>query len=191
MEFFALRNEADYAFSSAPEKSFLGNAVNVSNGEVSMNSTAGVIAFDNTPKGAEISGDFEARNEAFSNVLLTTGEYSQVFDLVEIPLFLRYSIIDSKVGLEVLGGLNAGLVVGNNAFIDNEFGLQNIGKTQDISSFNLYGTIGVGVNYSLGKNISVAVEPRFNYYINSINNNPSVDFRPYRIGVYTGVYYEF
>jgi opacity protein-like surface antigen len=90
-----------------------------------------------------------------------------------------------------VGGINAGLVVGNNAYIDNEYGVQNIGRTQDISTVNVSGTVGVGLNYALGKNLSVAVEPRLNYYLNSINRNPEVDFRPYRVGVYTGLYYEF
>ena len=90
-----------------------------------------------------------------------------------------------------MGGINAGLVVGNNAYIDNSYGLQNIGETEDISTLNLAGTIGVGLNYTLGKHISMAVEPRLNYYFNSINDNPEVVFIPYRIGVFTGLYYEF
>jgi hypothetical protein len=100
-------------------------------------------------------------------------------------------VIDSKIGVELITGLNAGIVVGNNAYIDNQYGLQNIGETQDISPVNLSGTVGVGVNYALGKHFAVALEPRFNYYLNSINTNPSVEFRPYRIGFYTGVSYEF
>jgi hypothetical protein len=110
---------------------------------------------------------------------------------IEIPLYLRYRLVDSKFGLEIMGGVNAGVVVGNNAYIDNSYGLQNIGETKDISTVNLSGTVGVGINYALGKRISLAVEPRLNYYFSSINNNPEVDFRPYRIGVFTGVYYEF
>lgn len=181
---------SDYQYLSLQVTGF-SNAVNISNGNVSMNSTAGVIEMRGTPKGAEISTELEAINSGVSNTLITNGEFSQVFDFIEIPLYLRYSLIDSKLGLEVLGGLNAGFVVGNNAYIDNSYGLQNIGKTQDISTINLSGTVGVGVNYALGKHISVAVEPRLNYYFNSINNSPEVDYRPYRIGVFTGLYYEF
>lgn len=189
---FAFSENADYAFSAAPaEKSFFGNAVVVDKGEIMMNSTAGVIAMKNAPQGAEVSADFDSKNIAYSNTLLTNGEFSQVFDFIEIPLFLRYTLIDKKVGVEVLGGVNAGFVVGNNAFIDNQYGLQNIGKTQDISPLNFSGAVGVGVNYTLNQNLSLSVEPRINYYLNSINTNPNVDYRPYRIGIFTGVYYEF
>ena len=187
---FANRDMA-YA-AAAPERANLAsNTVSVSNGNMAMNSTAGVIVMNGTPKGAEINSELDAFNPQFSNTMVSDGEFSQVFDFVEIPLYLRYRVLDSKFGIELVGGVNAGIVVGNNAYIDNSYGVQNIGETADISNVNLSGTVGVGMNYALGKHISVAVEPRFNYYFNSINDNPEVDFRPYRIGIFTGVYYEF
>ena len=155
-----------------------------------MNSVAGIVEFESLPEGAEIEASLE-RAGSYSNALVTRGEFSQVFDFVEIHLFLRYLLVDSRVGLEVAGGINAGLVVGNNAYINNDYGLQNIGKTRDISAVNFSASIGMGVTYSLSKHISLAIEPRMNYYINSINRNPDVNFRPYRIGLYSGLYYEF
>ncbi len=188
-QLFGNRAEMDYAFAPA-DKNYFNTAVNLAGNRMAMNSTAGIIEFKGVPQGAEIAANLE-NSGTYSNSLLTSGELSQVFDFVEIPLYLRYLLIDSKMDVELVGGVNAGVVVGNNAFIDNEFGVQNIGKTQDISTVNVSGTVGVGLNYALGKNLSVAVEPRVNYYLNSINRNPEVDFRPYRVGVYTGLYYEF
>jgi len=188
-QLFGNRAEMDYSFAPA-DKNYFNTAVSLAGNRMAMNSTAGIIEFQGVPQGAEIAANLE-NSGTYSNSLLTSGELSQVFDFVEIPLYLRYLLIDSKMGVELVGGVNAGMVVGNNAFIDNEFGIQNIGKTRDISPVNVSGTLGVGLNYALGKNLSVAVEPRVNYYLNSINRNPEVDFRPYRIGVYTGLYYEF
>jgi len=187
---FARNQNADYV-NEPSNLPYFSNEVRVENNNLAMNSTAGVIAFNGTPKGAELTGDFEATKTGVANMVVPNGEFSQVFEFMEIPLFVRYRVIDSKIGVELITGLNAGIVVGNNAYIDNQYGVQNIGETQDISPVNLSGTVGVGVNYGLGKNFSVAVEPRFNYYLNSINTNSSVDFRPYRIGFYTGVTYEF
>ncbi len=186
---FGNRAEMDYTFAPA-DKNYFNTAVTLSENRMAMNSTAGIIEFEGVPKGAEIAANLETSGR-YSNSLLTSGELAQVFDFVEIPLYLRYLLIDRKMDVELVGGVNAGLVVGNNAYIDNEFGVQNIGKTRDISPVNISGTVGVGLIYALGKNLSVAVEPRVNYYLNSINQNPEVDFRPYRIGVYTGLYYEF
>lgn len=189
---FALSGDrqSDQLESSVADKFYFNTAVNVANNQMAMNSTAGIIEFDEVPKGAVLAANPE-ENAAFSNALMTNGEFSQVFEFVEIPLYVRYLLLDSKIDVEFIGGLNAGLVVGNNAFMDNEFGLQNVGKTKDISPVNVSGTLGVGVNYALGRRLSLAFEPRLNYFLNSINTNPAVDYRPYRIGVYTGLYYEF
>jgi len=186
----AANREADKMFAPGENIYFI-NTVQVENNNLAMNSTAGVIAFDATPKGAELSGDFEASKDGVASLMVPDGQFSQVFEFMEIPMYVRYRLVDSKFGVELITGLNAGIVVGNNAYIENQYGLQNIGETQDISTVNLSGALGVGINYALGKHFSVAVEPRFNYYLNSINTNPAVDFRPYRIGFYTGVTYGF
>jgi hypothetical protein len=187
---FARNENYDY-LASPNDKSFVSNKVQVENNSLTMNSTAGVIQISETPRGAEITRDFEgiATNEA--NLVVPNGEFSQVFEFMEIPLYVRYRVIDRKIGVELLTGLNTGIIVGNNAYIENLYGTQNIGETADISTFNVAGTLGMGVNYALGKHFSVAIEPRFSYYLNSINTNPSVDFRPYRLGLYTGLTYEF
>ncbi len=167
------------------------NAVNINNGTILMNGNAGIVALDATPKGAEITTNAETKSMIAPGTMVTEGEFSQVFNFIEIPLLLRFRILDTKFGIDLVGGINTGIVVGNNAYIDNNYGVQNVGSTQNISEVNLSGAAGIGMNYALGKHISVAIEPRLNYYFNSINNNPEVDFRPYRIGIYTGVYYAF
>ncbi len=190
LQLFGMFNQQSNSFANADPK-YYANEVTVDNGSVVMNSTAGIIAFDKTPSGTEISGSIESDVSGAPQALISSGDFSQVFDFVEIPLYLRYKLIDSRFSLEMLGGLNAAMLVGNKAYIDNQFGLQNIGKTQDISPFNILGTMGIGLNYQLGKHFSLGAEPRFNYFLSSINNNPDVNFRPYRFGFYTGVYYEF
>ncbi|MCY1720978.1 hypothetical protein OU798_11540 [Prolixibacteraceae bacterium Z1-6] len=181
---------ADVAPANGGVESF-SNVVKLSSEGLAMNSTAGVINMRSTPQGVVITTNAEFATSEATSIITTNGEFSQVFEFVEIPLTMRYSLLDKKFRIDVMGGLNAGVVVGNNAYIENDFGKQNIGKTEDISRINFSGTVGVGVNYALGKHLSMAVEPRLNYYINSINSNPYVDYRPYRVGVYTGLYYSF
>ena len=188
-------NSADLFSFGSSEKDFFNTPVEVSysnslQGQMAMNSIAGVIEFSETPVGAELVANLD-NAAGYKNALLTEGEFSQVFDFIEIPLYARYNLIDSKIGLQIMGGLNAGIVVGNNAYMENQYGLQNVGKTQEISTLNLSGTVGVGLSYAIGNRLSLAVEPRLNYYLNSINQNPEVEFRPYRIGIFTGLYYEF
>lgn len=190
-------SDKDMMYDAAPGASYDGvalafsNVVRTGSTGIAMNSTAGVIEMKTTPQGTNIAANLENTNDAMENRLYADGEFSQVFEFVEVPLYLRYSVLDKKLGVDILGGINAGFVIGNNAYLDNDYGVQNIGNTADISTLNFSGTVGVGFNYMLGKHFSFALEPRLNYYLSSINSSSDVDYRPYRIGVYTGVYYEF
>lgn len=194
-ELFASNSDMYYGVdadaSPSREVSAFSNVVTTGSDGIAMNSTAGVIQMKSTPQGTNIAANLENSSNVQVNTLYSDGEFAQVFEFIEVPLYLRYSLLDKKIGIELLGGISAGFVVGNNAYLDNSYGIQNIGSTTDISTLNISGTLGVGVNYMLGKHLSFALEPRINYYLNSINTNPEVNYRPYRIGVYTGVYYAF
>lgn len=188
-QLFAGRRELMY--DAAPvERHYFNTAVTMANNVISLNSTAGVIAIETMPAGAEIAANLES-SAGFENSFISQGEFAQVFDFVEVPLYLRYLLLGSRVNVELIGGINAGFIIGNNAYLDNQFGKQHIGKTSDISTLNFSGTMGIGLTYNLGKRVSFAVEPRVNYYLSSISRNDEVDFRPYRLGVYTGLYYAF
>ncbi len=191
LKLFANKAEADYMFSPGSTDKYFTNNVRIENGNMAMNSSAGVIQFTSTPKGAELAGDFESSLNGSTDLMVPDGEFSQVFEFVEIPLLVRYRLIESRFGVELVTGFNTSMVVGNNAYIDNQYGLQNVGKTVDINTFNLAGTAGLGASYDLSKHLSLALEPRFSYYLKSINKNPDVDFRPYRLGVFAGMTYTF
>ena len=188
LQLFDKRNDQMY---TNPVGDYYSNNIDMTDNHLSMNSVAGIITLDKLPDGAEISGDIESSALGASNEFVASGDLSQVFDFIQIPLYLRYKLIDSRVDVEMIGGFNAGMLVGNNAYIDNEYGLQNIGETQDISPLSFSGTLGIGLSYKLGTHISLGAEPRLNYFLSSINKNSDITFKPYRIGFYTGVYYEF
>ncbi|NOY97451.1 MAG: PorT family protein [Chlorobi bacterium] len=177
-------------FTQAPaDKEIFNTAVNFSGGQMTMNSKAGIIEFTGTPQNTELLTTMDGKR-AYSNTLLTQGEFSQMFDFVEIPLYLSYQLLKSKIGIELLGGISANFLVGNNVYMNGPSGKENIGRTADISTLNYSGTLGAGVEYALGENISFSVEPRFSYFLNSINKRSDVRYRPYRIGIYIGLNYE-
>ena len=167
------------------------NLVQVDRGNIAMNSTAGVVSISKTPRGAELAVNSSVGGDLHSATLISSGDFSQEFNFIEIPVYLRYRLVDKKFGVDVMGGLNAGIVVGNEVYINNQFGKQNIGSTDDISTLNFSGTLGLGLNYGLNRHFSLSVEPRISYYLNSINSNPDVVYRPYRFGLFTGVHYAF
>ncbi len=181
---------ADFAPSTTTAGSYFNTAVKLSRGEMAMNSTAGVIQFSKPPSNSELITIPETL-AGLSSVMLTPGEFYQVFDFMEIPLNVRYRLFDSSFTLELLSGVSTNILVGNNVYMGTGPSRENVGRTGNISQFCFAGVVGVGVNYPVGKNLSISLEPRASYYLNSINQSRDVDFRPWKVGIYTGLNYEF
>jgi hypothetical protein len=181
--------ETVYALSSMAADYF-NTPVDIKQGKMLMNSSAGVIEFSGTPANAELSANLDTQSE-FSNALLTNSEFHQVFDFVEIPFLFKYTLIDKTLDLDLVGGFSANWVVGNKVYIGEGPDKEYVGQTADISTLNYSGTVGLAVDYALGKKLSLSMEPRINYFLNSMNQNKAVNYHPYRIGLYTGIHYHF
>ena len=131
-----------------------------------------------------------------SNLLnyISTGQDAtllQSMDFLEIPLMVRYRIIDRKIGLHVLGGLSTHILTANKLVLEDSSGKQDYGSTSGLSTFNYSSTVGLGLDYSISKRIQLNLEPAFKYYINSINSTGNIASHPYSFGIYTGMCYTF
>ncbi len=171
---------------------YFSTAVNVdaSSNRMTMNSVAGVIELNKVPSGMVLGTSLEEKTLA-SSVIVSQTNFIQNFDYIEIPVYLRYTLIDSRFDLTMLGGLSSNVLVGNQIFVEDGYGKSLVGKTKDMETLNYSGTLGLGFRYGLSKHISLNIEPRIKYFLNSLNSNSSVSYRPYTIGVFTGLSYEF
>lgn len=187
---FASGDYYDNVNLSGDAMKYFNTAVTLDNGQMAMNSTAGVIAFSKTPRNTE----FIALPESYAGVttsILTPGKFYQVFDFMEIPLTARYRLIDAAIPVELIGGISTNMVIGNNVFTEGGAGRENVGHTTDISTVNLAGIMGVGIGVPLGKNLTLSVEPRASYFLQSMNHSGTVDFRPWKTALYTGLSWDF
>ena len=183
-------SNADFYGAPVSAEKYFNTLVNSDRGQLEMNSTAGVIRFNGTPAQAEMI-TMPVSGFGLTTAMLSPGEFTQVFDFVEIPLFVRYLLFDSRLDVEWVGGVSSNLTVGNNVYMESNNSRERVGSTEDISTFSVAASTGLGMAYALGKNLSISVEPRFTYYLSSINHSGDVSFRPWRLGVYTGLSYEF
>jgi hypothetical protein len=117
----------------------------------------------------------------------TTGTLEQFFQYLEVPLLLRYRIIDQRFGVNLLGGLSTNFLVGNRAVLSTNGNSSELGESKNIRSINYLGNMGLGFDYSLTKNLMLTMEPQFKYFLNSINQSSLVSNRPYTLGMFTGV----
>lgn len=171
---------------------YFNTAINVdaSRNTMSMNSGAGVIELSKVPSGLVLGTSLEDKSLA-NSVIVSPTSFQQNFDYIEIPLYLRYTLIDTRFDVVMLGGFSSNLLVGNQIWVDDPSGKSLVGKTKDMETMNYSGTVGVGLKYGLSKHISLNVEPRLKYYLNSLNSNEAVSYKPYTFGVFTGLSYEF
>jgi hypothetical protein len=163
----------------------------------SINNSSGVIDIEENPNVDYITnkGDRKQYSTPLSQDTYTTevnsGEIIQNFEYIEVPLILRYRLIDRKIGFNLLGGFSTNLLVGSNAYYRSDGDREKIGETTDLNPFNYSSIVGLGLDYSVSKHLNISLEPTFRYYLNSINQSSIIRSYPYSVGVFTGLRYSF
>ncbi|WP_458628162.1 hypothetical protein [Winogradskyella sp. PC D3.3] len=118
------------------------------------------------------------------------GEIDQRFGFIEIPLELEYRLLDTKFGINVIGGFSTFFLSENEIYADVNGSTTSIGEANNINDTSFSANFGLGLDYTLSKQWNINLEPTFKYQINTFNNTTG-DFKPYFIGVYTGLSYKF
>jgi len=113
----------------------------------------------------------------------------QSFEAIEIPFILRYSLLDKKFGLHVSGGVSTNLMVGNRVYDKNS--RETLGETTGIRTTNFSTSFSLGMEYQLNSKFSLSMEPSLKYYLNSINKDSNFNYKPYSIGLSSGIRYKF
>ena len=129
--------------------------------------------------------------EGYTSEVLSMQGVEQNFTYLEVPLYVRYQLVDKTFGLGISGGVSTNILVGNKVYTSDGTGKSNIGKTQDMRELSYSTGIGLGLSYKFIDNLSAQVQPVFKYYLNSLSSNSSVDFRPYSFGIQAGISYRF
>ncbi|MCW0482435.1 outer membrane beta-barrel protein [Gaoshiqia sediminis] len=172
------------------EYNYFNTSVMVEKGAMLINASAGVVELDNLPEGTRLSTSLESV-QANREVILSHSQFEQQFEYIEIPLMASYQLLDKTFRFRLLGGVNAGFLIGNNAYMQNSEGLSRIGKTKDMNRISYSTSFGFGLGYRLTDRLELRVDPQLKYYLGSLNDNPSVTYKPYSFGVFTGINYRF
>jgi len=118
-------------------------------------------------------------------------DIQQVFRYLELPLVLRYKVIDSRLGLNLSGGVAYGFLVDNMAYTGEGSDMVQVGHTEGINAHNLSSQFGLGMEYNLSSKISFNFEPVFKYYMTPISNISGSFYKPYSLGVWSGFFFKF
>jgi hypothetical protein len=184
-----------YYASIDSKNSFLDETSSI---QASINNSTGIIetqqgldyayAANTVPQaGLELTSQYARAN----TLNAPEGEILQQFEYLELPLILRYRVIDRRLGFHFLGGLSSNFLVGNSAYYLDGGNKEQIGITGNLRPVNYSSVVGLGVDYSISKKFHINLEPTFRYYLNSINTGSMIKSHPYTIGFYTGLLYTF
>ena len=126
-----------------------------------------------------------------ANLTYVSSTIFQDLSFLELPLILRYKIVDRKIGVNVIGGMSYNLLVNNDVYAESNGGKYPVGTTEGLNTVSLSSSLGMGMEYQLSQNLSLNLEPTFRYYLNPFNSSNSGGFHPYSLGIFSGVSYKF
>jgi len=126
-----------------------------------------------------------------ANLQFVSGSLHQNFSYLELPVMMRYKIIDKKVDVNVVGGMSYNLLVGNSVYSIVNGDKYAIGETAGLNKLTVSSSLGMGMEYSLSEKLSLNLEPTFRYYLNPFNGSTSSSVHPYSFGIFSGVSYRF
>ncbi len=128
---------------------------------------------------------------AYSPTQVEAITVQQELDYIEIPFLLRYNLLNKSVGLSLSGGMSTNFLIGNSAYRIENNSKNKIGETQGINEISYSAIFGFGFRAPILKSLDFNLEPRIKYFMNSVTDNPESSYKPYSIGIYTGVSYRF
>ncbi len=173
-----------------------GVASNLSQVTAVSNSMGNIVArsgevFVNSYKmnGSDPSNAFSEQVMDASN--LAQDGISQHLEYLELPFNLRYTLVDRDLELQLVGGVSTNFLVRNYVTADVTGGREEIGYLTNIRNVNYSGNAGLGMIYHISNGFSLRFEPRFRYFLNSVNDTSLPSTRPYSLGLYTGLNYIF
>ena len=159
------------------------------------NSMGNIVSFsgDIYVNSYKLNATYDANtvNNSFNSEVYADQGIEQHLDYLELPLNLRYTLVDRSIKLQLVGGVSTNLLVNNYITMDTPDGPAEIGYLTNIRTVNYTGNAGIGLAYHFLGHLSLSLEPRFRYFLNSINDESLPVTRPYSIGVYTGLSYFF
>ena len=153
---------------------------------ISRNPEASNMVFSSKLGNVEtLSGDVE-------NVIIenNVGALQQNISYIEVPLELSYKLLDKKFGIEVIGGMSTLFLNQNNiSLVANGIEME-VGRANNLNNIHFSSNVGLGFRYNFWNSFNANFQPMFKYQINTFSEN-SGNFKPYFIGLYTGVSFSF
>ena len=118
------------------------------------------------------------------------GRMVQQLGYVEVPMELNYALLDKKFGINLIGGVSSLFLIDNAISLESDQLITEVGEANNANDINFSTNIGIGFNYGITQKLELNVEPIFKYQLNTFSETAG-NFRPYSVGVYSGLRFKF
>lgn len=152
---------------------------NVASSNSNLDAITEALSFNNT------SSDISTESSAVLDGLL-----SQQIGYLEVPLELNYALLDKRFGVNLIGGVSSLFLVDNSIRISRNELTAEVGEANNINEFNFSTNVGLGLNYKVTPKIQFNLEPIFKYQLNTFSATEN-SFKPYSVGIYSGLNFKF
>ncbi|GEM_PF-3563169 len=115
---------------------------------------------------------------------------NQELGFIEIPMEAAYQFIDEKIGVSLIGGMSTLFLNHNNVVANLQEESFIVGQSNNVNSTSFSANFGVGLDYKFTEKLKFNLEPSLRYQINTFDT-ATTDFRPYFIGIFSGIKFEF
>lgn len=164
---------------------------------IAINNSNGIIVQNNT-EAAFADKDYISNLNTlrYANVIapgeeIATSKVKQQYSYIEIPLIAHYKLVDKRVDMSLTGGMSANILIGNNVYLEKNDDKTKYGETSNIEPINYAGVVGFTFEVPLATRWDFVFEPRFRYYLNSLNKSDQISTHPYSLGVHSGITFTF
>lgn len=118
-------------------------------------------------------------------------EIIQSFNYLQMPITLKYKLIDKNLDINVIGGLSYDFLLNNSVYARVDGNKYPVGLTRGLNNLALSSSLAMGMEYSLAENLCLNLEPTFRYFLNPFNIPSVSGFHPYSFGIFSGLSYKF
>lgn len=174
----------DVVFSSSLQASTNDLIDNISYSQASRNLVVESKPRNDAAASDVTSSEFNATSPALE------GRMVQQMGYLEVPFELNYALVDKKLGINVIGGVSSLFLVDNSVSLESEGLVTEMGQANNLNDVNFSTNIGLGFNYEFSPKVQLNLEPVFKYQLNTFSDTAGL-FRPYTIGVYSGISFKF
>ena len=133
----------------------------------------------------ETSGNISA-----ANIVSRNGNLNQRYGYIEIPIEIKYNLIEkNSFKTELIVGASSLFLNENETTLETE-SFSSSGKMNNLNNINFSANLGVIFSYKFDKKWALNFSPMLKSHLNTFNNN-SNGFKPYSFGVYSGINLNF